>query len=290
MKRFDTVVMVDWSAAGRPVTGADSIWWAEARRTHGLIGMGNPPTRLDARHLLTDMARRSVEAGRRILIGFDFPFGFARGTVARLGGSWLALRERLAAALPDAPDNRQERFAVGQALNVEGWPDGPGPFWGHGTAKDAGGLPNAKPAGYGDRLPPRLRLAEEAAKRRFGGGKTQEAWKLAGNGSVGSQALTGIAALHRMQADIPGAAFWPFDGEDAAREAPVLLTEIYPSIHPLLPALGETKDAAQVRGLALHMANDPAELETLLLAPFRLPEAERAAVVGEEGWILGVPA
>lgn len=290
MNRFDTVVMVDWSAASKPVTGADSIWWAEARRSYGLTGMGNPPTRLDARHTLTDIARRSVEAGRRVLIGFDFPFGFARGTVARLGGSWQGLRARLAAALPDAPDNRQERYIVAQALNEEGWPDGPGPFWGHGTAKDHGGLPNAKPAGYGDRLPPRLRLAEQAAKRRFGGGKTQEAWKLAGNGSVGSQALTGIAMLHRMHGDLPGAAFWPFDGEAAARTAPILLTEIYPSIFPLLPALGEAKDAAQVRGLAIHMVSAPAELEAMLLAPFRLPEPERGAVTREEGWILGVPA
>ena len=80
---FETFVMVDWSAATVPRTGRDSIWicW------HAKDGerLENPPTRQAAKVLLADWLAAAVERGERVLIGFDFPFGYPAGFAARLG-------------------------------------------------------------------------------------------------------------------------------------------------------------------------------------------------------------
>ena len=52
---FDAYVMVDWSAATRPVRGADSIWWALVMRQDGVLALvrrENPATRAAAMDLL----------------------------------------------------------------------------------------------------------------------------------------------------------------------------------------------------------------------------------------------
>ena len=45
MTGFDTIVMVDWSAAATPKTGADSIWVAVLRPGDAVPKLLNPPTR-----------------------------------------------------------------------------------------------------------------------------------------------------------------------------------------------------------------------------------------------------
>ena len=56
---FDAYVMVDWSAAAVPATGADSIWIAIAERTaDGALPtprLFNPSTRSEASGLLADL-------------------------------------------------------------------------------------------------------------------------------------------------------------------------------------------------------------------------------------------
>ncbi|MGH7055068.1 MAG: cobalamin biosynthesis protein, partial [Stellaceae bacterium] len=80
---FDTFAMVDWSAASAPKQGRDSIWvcW------HGPRGerFDNPPTRHAARTLLAELLAEALGRGERVLIGFDFPFGYPAGLAARLG-------------------------------------------------------------------------------------------------------------------------------------------------------------------------------------------------------------
>lgn len=292
---FETCVMVDWSGAGVPVTGANSIWWAQARKRFGIVALANPPTRQDARCEIADLARREVEAGRRVLLGFDFPFGYPAGTARNIGADgWKGIWVRLAKELPDQSENAQDRFGLAAQLNTEGW-NGGGPFWGNGDKQDRPGLPRGRPDGYGKRFPKEWRLAEEAAKAQFRRTSTQQTWKLAGAGSVGSQALTGIAELERLRRDLMlngSLAIWPFDGIEAITAARVVVVEIYPSIFPIAVGLGEPSDAAQVRTLASHFAtgSTPREIAKRLRAPFMLNGAERDAVLREEGWIVGVEA
>ena len=84
---FQAYVAVDWSAAAKPVTGPDSIWIGVMKRNvrfQMAFEAHNPATRADAENqleaILADLARKR----ERTLLGFDFPFGFPRGTAAAL--------------------------------------------------------------------------------------------------------------------------------------------------------------------------------------------------------------
>jgi molybdopterin molybdotransferase len=111
-------------------------------------------------------------------------------------------------------------------------------------------------------------------------------WQMGGAGAVGSQVMTGMAALERLRRAFPGeVAVWPFE----SLNRPVALVEVWPSL--LAGAVktatreGDIKDAVQVRVLARSIAEAAADgqLARMLDA---VPEAARA----EEGWILGVGA
>ena len=77
MPVFDSYLMVDWSAANTPKRGADSIWLGlTARRRNGYVlsVLENPSTRAAATERIIQLASNALNRGRRMLIGFDFPF------------------------------------------------------------------------------------------------------------------------------------------------------------------------------------------------------------------------
>ena len=275
MTLFDGYAAVDWSANGRPKRGSDSIWLA----VRGWGGFGepeNPATRAAAVLRIEGLLQRATDAGRRLLLGFDFPFGYPAGTARMLTGrdGWEAVWARIAELVEEGPDNANNRFDAAAALNAA-FP-GEGPFWGNGLKRDIAGLPRRKPAGWGEKLPPNRRHAESMVRR------AQEVWKLVGAGSVGGQALTGIAALEGLRRRT-GAAVWPFEtlGEGRAH----VLAEIYPSL--IEPAPGsEVKDARQVRAVAgaLQRLDEAGSLARHLAAPRAMPDAVRE----EEATIFGM--
>jgi molybdopterin molybdotransferase len=284
---FDTVAIVDWSAASVPSPrrqSADAIWIGVARGA-----TVEPPaylrTRAEAAAFLTGLIGSERAAGRRLLVGFDFPFGWPRGLARAVTGrdEALALWNWLAAVVEDADDNRNNRFAVAGRMNAA--LPGVGPFWGRPATVAAPGVPE-KGSARADHGLPEKRLVEERVR------SAQPCWKLYTTGSVGSQALLGVARLARLRAET-GAAVWPFDTGLRAPEAPAVLAEIYPS---LLDAAvkgrpeGEIKDAAQVRLMAEAFARLDAEgrLAPLFGAADDLTTAERDTVAREEAWILGV--
>ena len=130
--------MVDWSAANVPRLGRDSIWLC--RRDDDGENVVNTPTRHAARVLLTEWLAAARERGRRVLLGFDFPFGYPAGFAARLGLVGPAMARGLGrdrALMVDDENNRNNRFDVAEALNrrISG---GAFPFWGcpqHRTAR-----------------------------------------------------------------------------------------------------------------------------------------------------------
>jgi len=78
MPIFDRYIAVDWSANNGPKTGKDSIWIGEATPA-GLVASRNPATRALA---MADIERTLLAArsrGERVLVGFDFVFGFPKG-------------------------------------------------------------------------------------------------------------------------------------------------------------------------------------------------------------------
>jgi len=112
-------------------------------------------------------------------------------------------------------------------------------------------------------------------------GIPQEVWKLSGVGSVGGQALLGIAALEGLRRRA-GAAVWPFQtlGEGRAH----VLAEMYPSL--IEPERGsDVKDARQVRtwAAALRRVDSEGDLARHLSAAGKMPVAvreEEAAILG----------
>jgi precorrin-8X/cobalt-precorrin-8 methylmutase len=275
MALFDGYLMVDWSGAGTPVTGKDSIWVADLGAS-GLT-LTNPPTRSEARAHLAQRMARATQAGERLLIGFDFPFGYPSGLAQAIAanGDWRTVWAWLADQIEDGPDNANNRFDVAARLN--GLFDGEGPFWGNGLKRDIPGLPRKKPSGWGETLPANLRHADAGAPA------AQEVWKLAGVGSVGGQALTGIAALERLRRET-GASVWPFEtlGEGQAH----VLAEVFPSLIAMDFPDGAVRDAVQVETLTRAMARLDAQgdLAALLGAPADAP----AQVRSHEATILGL--
>lgn len=269
--------MVDWSAAAAPVTGKDSIWIAYARQGQA-TKLENPPTRKDAMARVGAILEQATRDGVRLLAGFDFPFGYPEGTARALTGQddWQALWAALARQIEEGPDNANNRFAVAADLNGVFAVDGP--FWGHGGKDDGrfAGLPFRRPDAAPDH-PPRKRFAEDRTRG------AKEVWQLNGAGSVGGQALTGIAALERLRRKMP-VTIWPFEPLIDDRH---VIAEIYPSLLPPHPQ-EPVKDAGQVRAVAEALAMHDAcgRLAGFLDAPAQMPEKVRR----EEACILGMDA
>ena len=293
---FNAYVIVDWSAAAKPTTGADSVWIGVMKRDVRFrltFEAFNPPTRAEAEKKLTVLLDDFRKRSERALLGFDFPLGFPRGFAAALNlpgeAPWRAAWDQLDRMVKDKPDNTNNRFGVGSEINRR-MTSGPFPFWGCPPKDALTTLQPKRTREHGADDLPEFRHADAAAK-------AASIWKLYYNGSVGGQALLGIPFVRRLQA-ARGEAFriWPFEtGFHALSEADlagveVVAAEVYPSLYKVQPGPGEVKDLAQVRTTAEHFArlDEAGKLGSVFgpgkgLSPEIAADAER-----EEGWILGV--
>lgn len=292
---FDNYVMVDWSAAAKPATGADSIWIGVHRRDVRLqlrFEAHNPPTRKAALDQLVAILADFDKRGDRTLIGFDFPLGYPEGTAAALkfdGTPWAAMHQFLGKEIKDKPDNANNRFQVAAMMNrlMSG---GPFPFWGCPPRDVLTTLQSKKGRAHGSGDVPEHRRTELAAKG------ASPIWKLYTAGSVGSQALMGIPIVKKLRDLRADARIWPFETgyqpltRDDLDGVKIVIAEIYPSILKVSPVTGEVKDLSQVRAIGEHFASlDDAGKLSPAFGPAKGMEAhEIEAVVREEGWILGV--
>lgn len=292
---FTRYLAVDWSAAARPARGKDSIWIAEAaRRADGGVRrtlLENPATRAEATRRLIEIAADRLDAGERVLIGFDFPFGYPDGTARALGLAggleWRKLWAAVGDLLEDRDDNSNNRFEAANALNRR-LTDEAFPFWG---CPDSRAAPHLKARGRRPHGPDDL-AERRLVERRVG--RTKPVWQLYGNGSVGSQALTGIPRVWAIRTHATlafRAQIWPFEtGLSDAPRGQLILAELYPSLVEPDPLPDKPKDAGQVSAIARALArrDDAGGLGPLFAGDPALTPAERAAVEREEAWILGV--
>jgi precorrin-8X/cobalt-precorrin-8 methylmutase len=279
MPLFDAYVAVDWSAAKRPKTGPNSVWICSAGEPPE-----NPSTRDEATERVRALLRELVSGGRRVLVGFDFAYGYPHGFADAVGAGaepWRGIWELLGREVADDAANRSNRFDVAVALNAR---LDPPPFWGWPTRDDR--LPTRKPQ---RRVLPEFRATERIL--RASGHRPFSVWQLAGHGSVGSQSLVGIPRVLSLRDDAELAsvsAVWPFETGFAAPAAQVVHAEIWPSL-TATRALHPVPDADQVASLAAWWAElDEADaLAPLFESPPGLSEDDAEAAVREEGWILG---
>lgn len=272
MKSFDTIVMIDWS--GGNDTGArprkDAIWAGVSRS-----GQSEAPVylrnRIEAETWIAALIDAERQAGRRTLIGFDFPFGYPAGFAEAVTGepAVFTLWDWFEARVKDTPQ-ANNRFDLAGELNLA-LGNGNGPFWANGLPnRDIPGLPRTK-AGYDNPFADR-RHAETLAKGAF------TCWQMAGAGAVGSQVFMGLPVLSRLRKRFAGqVAVWPFE----ALDTPVAFVEIWPSLTAGPAPDGMIKDAWQVQEIARQIAAlAPDDLAQMLDG--YAPEAR------EEGAIFGL--
>ena len=293
---FSAYVIVDWSAAAKPTTGADSIWIGVLKRDirfRMAFESFNPSTRAEAETRLNAILDDLKKRGERVLLGFDFPLGFPRGFSAALSlpgdEPWRAVWDQLNKMVKDKPDNLNNRFGVGSEINRR-MTGGPFPFWGCPPKDTLTTLQPKRSRQHGEGDLPDFRHADQAAKG------AASIWKLYYNGSVGGQAILGIPFVRRQKLNRgDGLRAWPFEtGFKALTEADldgveVVVAEVYPSLLKPAVAPGEIKDLAQVRTTAEHFAR--LDEAGKLGAVFAAPKGTDAQVIidaeREEGWILG---
>ncbi|WP_209506714.1 MULTISPECIES: gephyrin-like molybdotransferase Glp [unclassified Ruegeria] len=259
--------MVDWSGGNDtgPTPRKDAIWACIVRE-----GQAQEPEYLRNRALaeawLDALIRTELKAGRRLFLGFDFPFGYPKGFARAMTGTDdpLTLWDWFKQHVEDG-SKTNNRFDLAGRINRQF--GGRGPFWMNGLGRDIDGLPRTK-TGYSNPFSDR-RAVEALAKGSF------TCWQMAGAGAVGGQVMMGLPVLSRLRHRFAGqVAVWPFE----PLEKPVAFVEIWPSLTLGAPPDGRIKDAWQVEQVALTLS--------------RLTEQELNAQLdvsaAEEGWILGV--
>jgi hypothetical protein len=294
MSMFDRYITVDWSASNRPKGGKDSIWVCDAPAA-GQPLTWNIRTRSAAEAHVRGLLVGAVGRNERVLVGFDFPYGFPAGFARALGlqgQPWRAIWHYLAAnVMDDQPrPNNNNRFDVASRINAAlplqvfwGRPSS----MGHLAALSAKRNLVAYQVPGGPQCLAEWRDIEQVLRRN--GSHPHSVWKLLGVGSVGSQALTGIPVVSRLRHDPQlgqVSQVWPFEVAVPAlppgRPA-IVHAEIWPSLAPVAVVPSQVKDEAQVIAQATaYRSQDRAGTLAALFGAAQLPTAR------EEGWILGV--
>jgi precorrin-8X/cobalt-precorrin-8 methylmutase len=284
MPLFDRYIAVDWSANNGPKSGKDSIWIAERTRDHAELSI-NPRTRHAAMLHVATRLELAVAAGERVLVGFDFPFGYPAGAASALSGraAWGSLWSLITDEIADTDANISNRFAVASRFNGRLGQAGPR-FWGCPVSAANEHLSTRKVGARFDVIQ-EFRTVERVAN----GAKST--WQLFYNGSVGSQCLLGIARLQWLRQHPtlgPRLAVWPFETRfDHDLDAQIVLAEIYPSLGKHDPTI-TPKDRGQVEAqVRLYSDLDRSDrLRTALSLPSDFVGRTDISIA-EEGWIVG---
>lgn len=298
---FDAYIIVDWSAAAKPVTGANSIWVGIRARDARLkfqFSSANPKTRLEARRFILEIAQKLIARGDRVLIGFDFALGYPSGTAEAIGldlesaTPWQAMSAHLSSKVRERDDNSNARFALAAGMNYA-ISKGPHPFWGTPKKDQATTLSMKKGDFSAPGSLPEHRHSEAWIKSQFKA-SPKSVWQLLGAGAVGSQAMLGIPAVTFLREALPKSKVWPFETgfkmltPDDLSDVSCVMAEIYPSTLEITPKSGEHLDEAQVRSLSEHLESldFKGELADAFGPPETLSEAKICEITREEGWIL----
>ncbi|WP_116108444.1 hypothetical protein [Lewinella sp. IMCC34191] len=298
MFSFDHFIAVDWSARNKPSPAKpskDAIWIAEATAT-GRIRTTYFRTRQACHEYLAGRLIRL--RGKRVLVGWDFAFGYPKGTAKalRLNGkpAWRAIWDYLSEIVEDDAKNKSNRFQVGARLN-ERITSPSGPFWGIPVGQSGIFLGSKRDFEYP--IPTKKGFLNERRYVETLNLRLQPVWKLAYAGSVGSQALLGIPRVralreHERLRDI--SRVWPFEIEDASgdgsREGAIWHAEIYPSLLSVPQRKGQILDREQVKACVRWWQEEQRTggLTDLLERPWGHNPKIHKRVVNHEGWVVGL--
>ncbi len=291
---FDRYVIVDWSAHSSPKRGRDSIWIAVVDGSGSVAHLSNPSTR----HIAIEQIGRLLgDADERVLIGWDFSFGypapFASALTGRRGAAWSDVWRWFHDEVTDEANNANDRFIGARRLNQSLAAAGHGrPFWGFPGNMSISGVPRTRPQNYGSF--DEFRLTEHRVRSH--GHRPFSSWQLAYPGSVGSQMMLGMHWLMKVKGDDMWnrpIQIWPFEtgigpGSGVVPKGTVLCAEVWPSMFHIDRSRHEVTDAAQVLSVANHLAQVDLSGELEKWFDPALTDRERRVVLREEGWTLGV--
>ncbi|MEM6888384.1 MAG: gephyrin-like molybdotransferase Glp [Pseudomonadota bacterium] len=278
MTDFDTVIVVDWSSSSSlspKSPSKDAIWIGRARRGRDVDAL-YCRGRKEAEAKIKQLIEQEQAAGRRTLIGFDFPFGYPAGFARCLTGSNdpLVLWDWFADRITDTEANENNRFDVAEEINAHF--EGPGPLWGKSHKDRWPGVPYQKTGIAYDVIAER-RVCDIAAKA------ASSCFQLAFHPTVGSQILMGLPMLSRLRR-MQNVSVWPFE---PVTDAQTVLVEVWPGLIEQA-VREETKSAPQ------QQIRDEVQVRLLACALSRLEAKELADwmqdvpdVAREEAWILG---
>lgn len=305
---FDTYLFVDWNASNRPTRiepKKDAIWIGELEAGASVPETTYHRTRRAAVGFVQERLEAHRSKQRRILVGFDFPYGYPRGTGRSLGldrrDAWLGVWQLLAEEIEDSRHNVNNRWQIAASLNHRISPDIAGPFWGCPKSQQSKTLSSRRIGhlSFPYALPNGGALRElRHPERRLSG--TQEVWKLLGAGSVGSQTLVGIPCVHRLRFSEEleeHSLVWPYETgfscELFQRRRPLIVhAEIWPGVveaQVRADGSGRIRDQVQVEQLCLWASREDRSgtLRRRLERPSGLSDDEVRDCLLEEGWILG---
>ncbi|MDA1258712.1 MAG: hypothetical protein O3C10_12875 [Chloroflexi bacterium] len=310
---FDEYVMVDWSATNGlspPRPSADAVWVGEGGADD------RPPV---ARYFRSRMAGithvrkrllRWTAQGKRVLVGFDLPYGYPTGFARWMDGSadkpaWRRTWDAISRRYSDNDRNLNNRFSLASELNALCGADSYGPFWCAPASQVTSTLP-PKMKGYLEfpfqmpdgSLLKDLRVCD--TRFRAAGLNIHTVWHLLGTGSVGGQGLAGIPHVASLRDDAlleAHSKVWPFETGFTPTPTPsggpaIVHAEIWPRVAELLinPRV-RIRDRAQVISVVewARRLDTEGRLGSYFDAPADLPVTDAAIAVEEEGWILGTP-
>jgi hypothetical protein len=308
---FDVYIAVDWSATGKATPKRptrDAIWVGEATGSEDAPAAPVCATYWRTRSACSEHLRsrllKLVAEERRVLVCFDFSYGYPAGFAAALGltgegPAWRRIWNELGRLVENGPENANNRFAVAAELNFRCTQSIPGPLWGRPAKKPLAALSTHSPpfpfqTRSGIRLE-RYRLAERLEP------KIQSVWKIMYPASVGGQTLMGIPAVAALRDDPwlrDCSRIWPFETGFTEEPIPaagpaILHAEIWPGAIPEPLDRGEViRDRAQVRAAVawLRRKDTAGELRAFFGTPAYLSPADVRRCIEEEGWILGAGA
>jgi hypothetical protein len=240
-KELERVVAVDWSGDQGPGQRRKiwaGVWTASSSGSSlkaGRVTLESGRTRVELVEWLVEMARETP----RMVVGFDFTFGFPAWFMEELGiGSapefWRVVAE-----------GQGERWLHKDCED--------GRFWGRAGSRRHG----KKPAEFcGEHAHRMLRRAETALKVRaemtdpiavakIAGIAPKSVFQIGGAGAVGTASLRGMPGLVRLRE--AGFGIWPFDGAEFEKGRP-LAVEIYTRL--MTGAVTKSSESARTAYLA----------------------------------------
>lgn len=295
-------IAIDWSAKSglSPAKPSKDALWASKSVLHEEEPQSTYfRSRAECVQYVKEEIQDAKKSGERVLIGFDFAFGYPSGYAKALGikGGWRNFISHLSELIRDE-ENVNNRFEVADQLNARLGKQGP--LWGHPATHSYSNLGPKKGV-----FPHRARAIDIAEFRtvdlslRHKG--IQPIWKICYTASVGGQTLMGLPYLHFLSADKDigqHVAIWPFDTHfvddpfTSHSETVATVVEIWPGIMPIdARHKSSVRDEGQVKTISAFMK------KTCLAG--RLPDyfnplgistaPNLDELMNEEGWIFGAP-